>query len=870
MRLITLAALETVALLGCSGNGSADVGPEADAEVEDRVDADGPEAGDDVDGGETGADGGPAGPWTLEAEGIRVEISGRPYGYVVSGAAGGPVLATRPGGAGDGWGAVAWTGGTLAWGIEVSPGYAAFEATLEPWRDAFEVVEAVEGAGEVELVLAPSGGGPRVRIRHAVRASALRVEATVDEGTPRAWAGAFVSPGDEGFLGFGERFTRTEFRGLDVYSWAEEGGIGTGEGDPPGAGNPAPNGEPMTYYPVPFFVSTRGYGFWLDSTWRNEFNLATAHPDAWRVWHIGPALAYEVYLPLPGDPRPWPYQLIDLFTATVGRAMIPPAWTFGPRRRIGRGDVQGGVPEIQAMRDLDLAITGVDDAVHFLPRGSHVGKEEELRAWTASARALGYRVNAYYNPYLALGDDNPLHAELERGLANDWFVRNADGSPSQVWMVSGGMVNVHMVDFTAPAAVEWYQSMLQWALDLGYSGWMYDFGEYVQPGTLLADGTTGEQHHNLYPVLYQRAAFEFLERGPLAGDWLTFVRSGYTGAWRWAPHVWSGDPAASFEESDGLPSMIRAGVNLGVSGAPHWGGDINGFHCVADGYAAADEELLVRWIQQGAMGSNMQDQDACAAALDTGRKANIFDDPLAQRAWRTWARLHTRLFPYLFTLAHEAHATGAPTMRHVFLEHPDRADLAGEDGAYYLGPALYVAPVVHRGETTRTVRLPAGRYVDWEAQQLVTGGATVTLDAPLERLPLLLRDGRLVPLLDPTIDTLAEEDDPDVVGPADVADVYDVVGLVSTAAGEARFALWDGGVLDATWTGAFAAPAGHAAAASEDDLSTCDRCWRRDDLGGGLARARITTRDATVAAGGLALAATDVGRRIRWDLYLVE
>ena len=71
----------------------------------------------------------------------------------------------------------------------------------------------------------------------------------------------------------------------------------------------------MTYYPVPFFLSTAGYGFWLDSTWRNQFDLASRRADAWRAWHIGPTLAFEIYVPTPGDARPWPLQVIDQFTA---------------------------------------------------------------------------------------------------------------------------------------------------------------------------------------------------------------------------------------------------------------------------------------------------------------------------------------------------------------------------------------------------------------------------------------------------------------------------------------------------------------------------------------------------------------------------
>ena len=116
--------------------------------------------------------------------------------------------------------------------------------------------------------------------------------------------------------------------------------------------------------------------------------FTTARSDAWRAWHVGPSLAYEVYLPRPGDPRPWPYHVIDAFTARTGRPMRPPAWSFGPRRRFNRFSTVDGESELAVMRERDLAITTVDDAAHFFPAGSHLGGEDELRAWTAAAGAL--------------------------------------------------------------------------------------------------------------------------------------------------------------------------------------------------------------------------------------------------------------------------------------------------------------------------------------------------------------------------------------------------------------------------------------------------------------------------------------------------
>jgi hypothetical protein len=122
-----------------------------------------------------------------------------------------------------------------------------------------------------------------------------------------------------------------------------------------------------------------------------------------------------------------------------------------------------------------------------------------------------------------------------------------------------------------------------------------------------------------------------------------------------------------------------------------------------------------------------------------------------------------------------------------------------------------------------------------------------------------------VPRLDPTIDTLSDETDPAIVSPADVATVYDVVGLVVTGQ-HATMHLADGAQLDATWTGGFAAPA-LTEVTDDATLGTCAGCFRHSQLAPGLERVQVSASGA-VTAGGLALAATGA-RRIRWDLYIV-
>jgi alpha-glucosidase len=804
--------------------------------------------------------------WHLRAHAIDIAINDEPYSLVVRNAAGTAVLASNTLLPGSGRSPLGWTSGEVRYEQRLSPGYTRVEPRLLPYHDDFEVVDASATGDEVRLKLEPrEGEGPAVWVTHRVRPGVLRVTAELENGVPRAWSVGFGMPAGEQFLGFGERFNRVGQRGRLVFSWAEEGGVGLGEGQAAGPSNPWPSGEVMTTYPVPFFVSTRGYGFWLDTTYYSEFDLGREDDGAWRASHVGPKLAYEVYVPDAHDERPWPYQLTDRFTAATGRPMLPPGWAFGPRRRISRGAQAEDTNEIQAMRDSDLALTSIDDATHFFPAASHRGKEALLRDWVEQATALGYRVNAYYNSFVQRGLGEGPFAELQQGPdPRSLFLHRADGSLPSLWIVTGGhLVSADVIDLTHPAAIRAYQDTFKWALDLGYSGWMYDFGEYVASDIVAADGQSGEELHNAYPVQYARVLNEAMESSPRRGDWLAFMRSGYTGASHYVPLAWSGDPAASFEDADGLPSMVRAGLNLGISGVPFWGGDIGGYHCVADGSRAANEELMVRWIQQGALSPSMQDQNACVGAK-ASHKASLWNSRATRQAWQTYARLHTRLFPYLYAWAKYAHETGAPLMRSLFFEHPENARLAGVDDAYYFGPALLAAPIVQRGQRSKEVELPDSFYLDWDSKALVLGGLR-KLDAPLERLPLLLRPGQIVPLLDDSIDTLAVESNPDVVGPSDVADVYDATVLLSPSVPEAHFVLDDGSVLEARLLETenaleCALPAG--------ELEHCEGCAQINARPDHVHRVRASGHG-QLRVGDVELRSSSV-RRIRWDVFVAD
>ena len=616
----------------------------------------------------------------------------------------------------------------------------------------------------------------------------------------------------------------------------------------------------MTYYPVPFLISSNGYSLALQTTARSEFHLGSERADAFRIASESRELDMVVYI------HSNPLDSIADFTGDVGRPPIPAPWIFGPRREVGLGDQVNEVPEWQALRQSGIPTTALDDNTHFLPARSELGREAQLAAWTSQVHSEGFKVLAYATPYVSTTLASAA-GDLQFGLDNNLFVLGANGATLQVFFSSGEPQDLATIDLTNPAAVSWFQSMLQRAVDLGYDGWMHDFGEYVPHDALFYAGTIGLDTHNIFPLLSARAAQALLDRD-MPGDSFFYTRSGWAGSGGAAAGNWSGDPEATFDETQGIPAQLRAGLNLSMSGAPYWGSDIGGYKCLTE--APNDKEMYLRWAELGAVSPLMMNDTACVTVAGPPKtKWTIWSDAETTSVYGQLALLHTRLAPYFQALAAQAHATGQPLMLAPFLLYPQRAEALPIDDAFFLGRALYAGPVVRRGRTVKTMWLPPGRFVDLRDLSLWEGDQTVQLAAPLDELPLLLVDGQLLPMLDPSVQTLAPASDPAVVTAAAVADRLDVQAALS--AGEsAQLQLADGTQLVAVRarSGSTDNP-DKLALVDASALPWCALCFRTDALPQ-LARTRVNSGLAAstqVRLGDLTLSASGpAARRIRWDV----
>ncbi len=801
-------------------------------------------------------------PVELRGDGARATIGLVPFEIRVLDPSGKEVLRTLTGGSSDAYGAPAATHDEGQDNIRIIPGWDGYVPEERPWAHGAKARLLAKTDTSASFELDARTGRLVVDVTLEGAKVKLKTTATAATNAPGdAWnksSLAFALGPDEHFFGLGERFTSVDHRGISMYAWTEEVGAGKGEKVPAGDGNPFPNGRSMTGFPVPFFYSTAGYAMHIATTYRTETHFGSERQDAWRIAANTPSFEAVIYL------HDDPLVSLDEFTRDTGRPLVPASWVFGPRKRVGDGDMVGDVPEWKKIREAHVPMTQLDDAVHLLPARSEIGREAELLTWTTNAHAWGYKVIAYNNPYISTSKASAAE-DLAYGKDKKLFALAEDGSVGETFFISGEPQTLATIDLTKPEAVAWFQDLLRRSLALGYDGWMHDFGEYVRRPWVFSDGRKGDEVHNLFPVLSAKAAHDLLSK-ERPDDYMFFVRSGYTGTQQFVPAVWSSDPEATFDETQGLPAMIRAGVNLGLSGVPLWGSDGSGYKCITD--FPNDKEIYLRWTQFAAVSPIMQEENSCANPLKKKEKWKLWNDDETIRLYADMTRLHTRLSPYFDVLAREANRSGVPIMRHPFLYHPHEAEAWKVESAYYLGPSLWAAPVVERGATTKDTWLPPGKWVEIVDHAVYDGGKHAVLPAPLDRLPLLLKDGGIVPLLDPSIETLAPATESTVVSPEKVKDRLDVL-VALTPGRDASITLADGTRLVARRAAASGAPS-NLPEVAPDALATCEGGCVSASAEGGVDRLRLTTplgTDYVVTHGDVTLEAHGpTARRVRWDV----
>jgi alpha-glucosidase (family GH31 glycosyl hydrolase) len=490
------------------------------------------------------------------------------------------------------------------------------------------------------------------------------------------------------------------------------------------------SGEPghnWSYVAIPLVYTPTGLGLYADTVFDTNFNFNAAGSS----FDLRVANTPVTFYFLSGAN---PKAILEQYTALTGRPENPPLWTFGPwiTALQGRDAVLEEAQRIRTEGIPASALWVFDELDEPNNLGwpfwysSYYG---DPRAFNDTLHAQGFKVLGYVHPYLRerMLPYPTLSPAYQRGVAEKLLVTGADGLPHGPMFEP---VRTGNLDFTNPRTVDWWQEMLTHAVrDQAWDGWMEDFGEYVDDSDHLAAGD-GTRLSEVYPLLYHKITSRIVLA--LNPNIVSFARSGFIGTQQF-PMLWGGDQQHNWLRDLGLPSVVTAGITAGMSGYSTWGPDI-----ISDGY---DRELWLRWAEFGALTPVMRDHPWSRPKFSV----DLWHDPGTIALFRKYAILHSALLPYFATYAAEAHRTGVPILRHLVLQYPEDPRSATAEYQYLLGESILVAPVIEQAAVTRKLYLPPGEWVNYWTGERYTGGADVTLAAPLDQIPILVRAGAILP-----------------------------------------------------------------------------------------------------------------------------
>ncbi len=657
-----------------------------------------------------------------------------------------------------------------------------------PWSVGTQVLSTVCEEGTIRVVLTGPGddepfGTFEISGSEDPRALALSFVSAreVPEGHQPRTRMTFLQANTDRFYGMGERFDEAEHSGNELVVWAAEGCAFNCEE------------ETATFFPVPYVLKPPHLGVLLDDTRFSRWDFGKADPTHTVIEVDHDRIDLRLFV---GE---HPAEVTEAYTSFAGRIpSLPVPWVFAPwvsanwSKKGDAPDSETRTRELAAkLRAARVPTSGMwnedwaGGTESFLYVNDLVANPLHYPNWgpmIEDMHADGFRVFAYFYPYLSIGRDHVAAADEA-----DAVVRTPGGEVAEFWLLT----NRTALDVTSPDAIRWWNANIyEEAAKYGVDGWMNDFGEYVHPTDRFADGRDGREMHNEYPRLWAQVAREYWDARRPDGDYVFFSRSGYTGSWKFSPVVWTGDHNTDWTQGDGLPSAIAAVTSLGISGAPIVTTDIGGFFCLG-GSPPADRELFYRWTHLGAMLPVMREHNGM---FNCEKNFLLDTDAESLAHWKTYAEFHTALFPLFYTLTAEARDRGLPVVRHLVLEFPnDPGPRARQDDQFLVGDRILVAPVIEQGAVSRSVWFPEGRWTHWQTGETFVGPKEHTVEAPLEVAPYFYRENRIIPMYDQTIDTLVVEDNADLAG---FTDANASMEIRFYGEGRDTLTLWDGTRID--------------------------------------------------------------------------
>jgi alpha-D-xyloside xylohydrolase len=520
----------------------------------------------------------------------------------------------------------------------------------------------------------------------------------------------------------------------------------------------APAGETVC---VPFMISSKGYGIVWDNP-SETIVSAGIHGGTHITSKVGERVSFFV---ITGTPK----EIYSGYARLTGKTPIPPRAAFGLIQSKARYESQAEVLRVantyrQKKYPLDVMVV---DWFYWTKMGQLDIDPAQFPDPDGMNKQLhGMGMRSIISIWPRFVKDGRYFAELDqKGL----FLKDKDGKTQDGLPFRSDRVGA-LIDSTNPQAREFFWTHSR--DNILSHGFDYPWLDETEPD-LVPDGYfysigSGDRYHNLYPLVHVEGVADGMRAWKPNDRVLILSRAAYLGSQRTGALFWSSDINSTW---DALARQIPTGLNMTASGIAYWGNDIGGWQNIPEVSTATKTplidpsgardvvgqnhdypELFVRWFEYGTFLPTLR--------IHGQRKhTDIWSyGPKAEAILARYDRLRYQLIPYIYSSAKLTYDTGVPFMRPLWMDFPNDKAVANLGTEYMFGPAFLVAPVTEQGQTQKRVYLPAGAdWYDYWTGKKTKGGQWVVAAAPIDRIPLFVKAGSIIPLGSDVQSTASEQ-----------------------------------------------------------------------------------------------------------------
>ena len=532
---------------------------------------------------------------------------------------------------------------------------------------------------------------------------------------------------NECFAGTGERFEKMDLSGQTFFLKNQDG---------QGVNNR------RTYKNIPFYLSSRMYGVFYHTTAHSKLSLAGVSTRS--VEFMSDLALIDAFI-IGGDTVE---EILRGYRDLTGYPSMPPLWSFGiwmSRMTYFSADEVNGICDRLRKEHYPCDVIHLDTGWFKTDWLCEWKFNEERfpdpKKFVQDLLKKGFKVSLWQLPYVAEDAEQIDEARKNNYICKLTKQQDSEGSNFSALDYAG------TIDFTSEKATEWYKGLLKRLLDMGVKCIKTDFGENIHMDAIY-ENMSPELLNNLYALLYQKAAYEITK--DVTGDGIVWARAAWAGCQRYPLH-WGGDSCSSW---DGLAGSLRGGLHFGLSGFAFWSHDVPGFHTLPNFMnSVVQDDVYMRWTQFGVFSSHIRYHG-------TNKREPWYYPNIAPMVKRWW-KLRYKLIPYILRESEKATHSGSTIVQALIFHHPEDNNCWHIDDEYYFGDDFLVAPVMS-SDNCRDIYMPEGEWVEFftgDRFSVSDGGKWLKdIETPLDRMPVFVRKGAVIPVYPEDVDSTDDMD----------------------------------------------------------------------------------------------------------------